>query len=134
MTVTWTCSDSGSGAVAGTINQTLGSDGANQAATGACTDLAGNTVSDTQTGIDIDQTPPTLAAQADITAIATDPTGATVNYTLPTATDALSGMGTVSCTPASGSLFPLGATPVTCTATDKAGNSAQTHFQVHHYR
>ena len=131
VTVTWTCSDSGSGVVVGTVNQTLSSEGANQSATGVCADQAGNTSSNTQSGIGIDTTTPTLAAQADITAIATDPTGATVNYTPPTATDALSGMGTVSCTPASGSLFPLGATPVTCTATDQAGNSAQTSFQVH---
>ena len=36
VTVTWTCSDSGSGVVAGTVNQTLSSEGANQSATGVC--------------------------------------------------------------------------------------------------
>nr|WSX76366.1 HYR domain-containing protein [Streptomyces sp. NBC_00899] len=48
--------------------------------------------------------------------------GARVRYTA-TATDAVDGPLPVSCTPASGSLFPLGTTTVTCTATDSAGNT-----------
>ena len=36
----------------------------------------------------------------------------------------------MTCSPASGSLFPLGATTVTCTATDAAGNSGQTSVTV----
>ena len=36
----------------------------------------------------------------------------------------------VTCTPASGSTFPLGATTVSCSATDKAGNTATGTFAV----
>ena len=36
----------------------------------------------------------------------------------------------VSCTPASGATFPLGATTVSCTATDTRGNSGAASFTV----
>lgn len=48
--------------------------------------------------------------------------GARVGYTA-TATDAQDGTLPVTCTPASGSLFPVGTTTVTCSATDAAGNT-----------
>ena len=43
---------------------------------------------------------------------------ATVSWTDPTATDPSSNPVSVTCTPSSGSSFPRGVTPVTCTATD----------------
>jgi hypothetical protein len=57
---------------------------------------------------------------ANITANATSPSGAVVTYAAPTAVDEAgdSPVATVACTPASGSTFPIGATTVTCTATD----------------
>ena len=51
--------------------------------------------------------------------VANDPNqaGAVVNYSAPTRTPAMGNTcGTVTCSPASGSFFPLGATPVICTA------------------
>ncbi len=53
-----------------------------------------------------------------ITVNATSPSGAVVNYTAPTAVDEAgdSAAATVSCIPASGSTFVIGATMVTCTA------------------
>ncbi|MFI0898526.1 HYR domain-containing protein [Streptomyces sp. NPDC020983] len=48
--------------------------------------------------------------------------GAHISYTA-TAVDGVDGPLPVACTPVSGSLFPLGATTVTCTATDSAGNT-----------
>ncbi|MGW4996469.1 HYR domain-containing protein [Streptomyces hydrogenans] len=51
-----------------------------------------------------------------------DETGTTLTYTA-TAEDAKDGPLTPSCSPASGSLFPVGSTTVTCTATDAAGNT-----------
>ncbi|WP_393063141.1 HYR domain-containing protein [Streptomyces sp. LN549] len=48
--------------------------------------------------------------------------GARITYTA-TATDAQDGELPVTCTPASGSLFPVGTTTVTCSATDTAGNT-----------
>ena len=47
--------------------------------------------------------------------------GAVVNYSAPTLTPAMGNTcGTVTCSPASGSFFPLGGTPVTCTASGGA--------------
>ncbi|MGW6204541.1 HYR domain-containing protein [Streptomyces sp. NPDC055089] len=48
--------------------------------------------------------------------------GARIRYRV-TATDAQDGTLPVTCTPASGSFFPVGTTTVTCSATDAAGNT-----------
>jgi hypothetical protein len=53
-----------------------------------------------------------------------------VLYASPTASDARDGAVPVSCAPPSGSKFPLGTTDVTCTATDRSGNSAKSGFGV----
>jgi hypothetical protein len=52
-----------------------------------------------------------------------------VTYPPPTVSDNCSGVTTV-CSPASGSIFPLGTTTVTCTATDASGNTAICRFEV----
>ena len=57
-------------------------------------------------------------------------TGAVVTYTSPTATDNCDATPTVVCVPASGSTFPVGTTPVICTATDDCGNSSMCSFNV----
>jgi len=46
------------------------------------------------------------------------------------ATDLVDGSVTVTCTPVSGSTFPFGTTTVSCSAKDKAGNSASGSFKV----
>jgi hypothetical protein len=76
-----------------------------------------------------DETAPVLTLPDDITEEATGPDGAEVTYTA-TATDAVDGSITPECTPASGSIFPLGTTEVTCTATDAAENTATGSFTV----
>ncbi|HEY9328682.1 MAG TPA: HYR domain-containing protein [Streptomyces sp.] len=48
--------------------------------------------------------------------------GARISYRV-TATDAQDGTLPATCTPASGSFFPIGTTTVTCSATDAAGNT-----------
>ncbi|WP_329156871.1 HYR domain-containing protein [Streptomyces anulatus] len=58
----------------------------------------------------------------DRTARAPDDDGARIEYTA-TATDPQDGALPVTCTPPSGSLFPVGTTTVTCSATDSAGNT-----------
>ncbi|EHM31382.1 hyalin [Streptomyces sp. W007] len=58
----------------------------------------------------------------DRTARAPDDDGARIEYTA-TATDPQDGALPVTCTPPSGSLFPVGTTTVTCSATDAAGNT-----------
>jgi hypothetical protein len=61
---------------------------------------------------------PILTVPADIFVEATGPTGAEVTFEV-TAIDATS----LSCSPSSGSTFPLGTTTVTCTATNAAGST-----------
>lgn len=56
---------------------------------------------------------------------ATSPDGAVVAYTA-TAVDNVDGPVAVSCDLASGTLFKIGTTAVTCTATDKRGNKRST--------
>lgn len=76
-----------------------------------------------------DTTPPVLSLPSDLTTSATGPNGAQVTFTA-TAADAVSGAVPVSFSPASNSLFPLGTTTVTATATDQAGNVATGTFTV----
>ncbi|HUD02639.1 MAG TPA: Ig-like domain-containing protein [Candidatus Paceibacterota bacterium] len=82
-------------------------------------------------GANRDTTPPVISGTpSNLSVSATSPSGAVVTYTAPTATDNIDGTDTVSCTPASGSTFALGITTVTCSATDKAGNSSSSSFTV----
>ena len=95
------------------------------------TDQTGNQSSSTFKVTVSDTTAPTLATHSDVIVSATSAAGATVNYTNPTASDAVDSSPTVACTPVSGSTFGPGATTVTCTATDDAGNtSPATTFKV----
>jgi hypothetical protein len=67
-----------------------------------------------------DLQPPSLTCPTNISVnTAAGQCQATVTYTTPTASDNCPG-ATVSCTPASGGMFPKGVTTVTCTATDTA--------------
>jgi len=77
-----------------------------------------------------DTTPPVVSVpSAPIVAEATGPSGAAVTFSA-SATDPDNGVLPVSCSPASGSTFPLGSTTVTCSATDPAGNSGHASFSV----
>jgi hypothetical protein len=67
---------------------------------------------------------------ADLEIAANGPNGAVVTFGLPVATDAVDANVTVTCEPASGSLFPIGNTAVACTAVDDTGNVAVTGFTV----
>lgn len=92
---------------------------------GACSEGASNECSFGSP----DTTPPTITCPADMTVEATSPAGAEVTFT-PIARDDRDPFPIVSCTPPSGSTFPLGTTTVTCTATDASGNSASCSFTV----
>jgi len=93
------------------------------------TDAAGNSTEVTFDVTVTDGVAPTLILPADITAEATSTAGANVPYSI-IATDNTGVDPTVTCTPASGSLFAIGDTPITCTATDGVGNSASGSFTV----
>jgi len=93
------------------------------------TDGAGNSGSASFTVTVQDTTPPTVTVPGATTAEASGPSGVAVTFSA-SASDVVSGSLTPSCSPASGSTFPLGSTSVTCTATDGAGNSGSASFTV----
>ena len=79
----------------------------------------------------VDTTAPTLPILADITEEATSSSGASVSWTLPTATDIVDPNPSVVCSPDIGSPFGFGPpTPVTCTATDFEGQTVDSGFTV----
>jgi hypothetical protein len=73
---------------------------------------------------------PVFGAVSNITVEATSFNGANVTFVLPIANDNLDATVPVVCVPPPGSFFPVGATAVTCTATDVAGNTGMTSFLV----
>jgi hypothetical protein len=97
----------------------------------ACTatDAAGNVATGTFRVTVRDTTGPVIAAPESVTEEATGPGGATVTY-VATAEDLVDGPVDATCTPASGWLFDLGLTTVTCTATDARGNQTSSMFDV----
>ena len=76
-----------------------------------------------------DTTAPTVNVPAPMTAEATGPGGATINFTV-SADDANPLHPTVTCSHTSGSVFPIGTTTVNCSATDAAGNTGSASFTV----
>ncbi len=91
--------------------------------TWTATDASGNSTTGVQQIMVEDTTPPSVTVPNGITVDTHDPTGALVAFTV-TATDACDPNPTVTCTPASGSMFSLGTTTVTCSATDTCGNTS----------
>lgn len=78
----------------------------------------------------IPNTPPSLVLPGDLTAEASAASGAVVTYAA-TALDAEDDPDpTPSCSPASGSTFPLGTTTVSCTVADRIGATATGSFVV----
>ena len=88
------------------------------------------TTTDVTTTTTVNNPPSFANVPSGLTVEANGPSGSAVNYTAPTASDDTDGPRPVSCTPGSGSTFPLGSTSVTCTATDLAGHQAQASFTV----
>src|SRR5918994_4990007 len=76
-----------------------------------------------------DSTPPVVTVPADISVETEDPNGAVVAF-IATAFDLVDGDRPVVCAPPSGSIFPVGTTSVTCTASDTAGNQGSATFTV----
>ena len=74
-------------------------------------------------------TPPTLTLSPDLTAEATSAAGATVTYAV-SASDAEDPNVAPTCSPASGSTFPLGVTQVNCSVTDSGGLTTSGMFNV----
>ncbi len=95
----------------------------------SATDTAGNTATGSFDVVVQDTTAPAVGAMSNVVMEATGST-TTVNWTNPTATDAVSGAPAVTCAPASGTAFAVGTTTVTCSATDAAGNAGSSTFTV----
>jgi hypothetical protein len=92
-------------------------------------DAAGNSAAGSFTVTVADTTAPLLQVPAGVTAEAGSAAGQAVTYTA-IATDAVTAAPVIACAPASGLTFPIGVTPVHCTAVDAAGNSAGGAFMV----
>ncbi len=122
VTVTFSCSDTLSGVSSSSSPTTLSTDGAAQFVTGICTDKAGNSVSSTVGGINIDQTPPSLTGSASPSANAYGWNNGPVTVAF-TCTDSLSGVATGPTSPQVVSTEGAGQSR-TSTCLDKAGNSA----------
>jgi hypothetical protein len=93
-------------------------------------DQAGNTSGSTFKVTVKDTTAPVIDPHVNVAAEATGPSGATVSYTAPNATDLVDGAVAPVCSPASGSTFAVGTTTVHCTATDAHSNSSSSSFDV----
>jgi HYR domain-containing protein/IPT/TIG domain-containing protein len=93
------------------------------------TDLAGNVAS---CGFDVvvgDSTAPSMSCPVRVDVPCSGPSGALASYSV-TATDVCDPSPSVFCSPASGSIFPVGNTQVTCAASDATGNAAACSFAV----
>ncbi|MFF2406003.1 HYR domain-containing protein [Streptomyces sp. NPDC058092] len=82
-----------------------------------------------QINIDVNDIDAPVVTVDDLTVRAKGKKGARVTYDA-TAQDATDGTLPVTCTPPSGSLFPVGSTTVTCSATDSAGNTGTDTAQI----
>lgn len=131
VTVTWSVADAQSaiGASTGCGATTIASDTPGQKLTCSATSEGGTSTQSVT--IKRDATGPVLTTAGNTNVEAASPSGAVVNYAAPSAVDATSGVaGAPTCAPASGSNFPIGATTVTCTAADGAGNAGSKSFIV----
>src|SRR2546428_12726593 len=121
----------GSGLASSACSPASGSTFALGTTTVSCsaTDLAGNSRSGSFTVTVQDTMPPVVSLPGNITKEATGPGGAAASYSA-SASDIVDGAVTASCSPASGSTFPLAATTVSCSATDAHGNTGSASFTV----
>ena len=92
-------------------------------------DAVGNIGMALQTVFVSDLTPPTLDGLANQSLEATSPAGAIANFTI-TADDAVDQFPTINCSADSGSIFPIGETTISCTATDAYNNEASDTFTI----
>jgi hypothetical protein len=117
--VSFTCDDNLSGVASCGPDQTLSSEGAGQSATGTAVDEAGNSASDTVSGINIDKTAPTASAIAEPAANANGWNNSDVTVSF-SGTDALSGIDSCAAPTVLSSEGAGQAASGTCT--DMAGN------------
>jgi len=125
--------DAVAGAVTPTCSPASGSTFALGTTTVNCSaaDGAGNIAKGSFKVTVADTTPPAFSGvSGDRQVEANGPTGSVVNYATPTAADLVDGPEIVTCAPAAGATFPLGATTVTCRATDAHLNASSASFSI----
>ena len=95
------------------------------------TDEAGNSSAEGTFEVTVeDTTDPVLSQHDDVFATEEANDAASVDYELPTVTDNGDPAPVVGCSPASGGTFPIGSTPVNCSAEDASGNTSSVQFNV----
>ena len=125
VSVVWNCTDGLSGPGSPSVSASRSSEGAAQAATGTCVDLANNSANVTESGIHIDKTAPSVTINAPAN-------GAVLLLNAPAASsyvcgDSLSGVQSCNGPVASGSpagTSSVGSKQFTVNASDAAGNTA----------
>jgi hypothetical protein len=134
VTFSASATDNIDGAVAVSCDHASGSSFAIGSTTVTCsaTDAHGNTgsASFTVTVTLVDTTAPVVTVPGPTTVEATGSTGATATWTGVSAVDNIDGALSATCSPASGASFPLGATTVTCSATDAHSNTGSATFTI----
>ena len=120
VTVSWTCTDGGSGPVAADGSTVVG-EGRDQSVTGTCADRAGNTSEATVDGINVDTTAPGVLWGGGPAADGSYYYGSVPAAGTCTATDALSGPDGCAVT---GYGAAVGSHELTATAQDVAGNTS----------
>ncbi len=75
----------------------------------------------------VDRTPPVITAPNNMVRLSNGPSPITYDVTV---IDDVGGVVPINCIPPSGSIFPIGRTVVTCTATDATGNVATKSFTI----
>lgn len=94
-------------------------------------DASGNpAVAVSSAQVTIDTVAPVLSLPGNGVIAATSASGAVVKYSAGASDPGGSGLATSSFTPSSGSIFPIGATTVSASATDKAGHTVTGSFMV----
>ncbi len=93
------------------------------------TDASGYSLSVSTTVTVVDTTPPVITVSGTFVVNATSPSGAVVFY-VASARDVAAGVVPVTCSPPSGSTFPIGTTALTCSAADPSGNQVLATFHV----
>lgn len=96
----------------------------------SATDKAGNEATGTFVVNVENTTPPTITVPGNIVTTATSQLGSVVTYSSPTAVDIVDGTVPVICDKKSDSIFVIGTTTVTCTASDSSGNKDYKTFTV----
>jgi hypothetical protein len=92
-------------------------------------DAAGNTATGSFSVTVSDTTAPALSLPSSFTVVAADESGATVTWSAD-AVDLVDGMVPITCVPAVNTVFAVGTTAVSCSATDAAANTSTGGFDV----